>query len=75
MKRLIIIGGEEFPAECPPECPFKNQEDKDDYCYECPIFNCVGPGRLLDPDEYRKDWAKIWKKWFDGGMKGLPELF
>jgi hypothetical protein len=29
---------------------------------------------LLEPSEYRRDWAAEWAKWFDGGMAGLPVL-
>jgi len=70
------ISGEEFPDRCPENCPgSKEPFGQSSICVRCPIFNCVGPDPLLSPDEYRKDWARIWKKWFDEGMRGLPGIF
>ena len=74
----IIIGGQSFPKKCPEDCPEKNNEHYQGCpCHRCPIFNCADDDqdmRLLEPQHYRKDWAKAWKKWFDNGMLGLPDL-
>ena len=72
----VIIGGQEFPSKCPEKC-LGNHElfMQGGLCHRCPIFNCTGEFLLLEPDDYRKDWAKAWKEWFDSGMKGLPELY
>ena len=41
------------------------------------MFNCKPTDdgfRLLEPNDYRPDWAKAWKEWFNSGMQGYPEL-
>jgi hypothetical protein len=82
----MLIGGQEFPEECPKKCPGKDDNiGQGGLCYRCPIFNCqkfdytqedgkVFKISMLRPDQYREDWAKNWKKWFDTGMKGYPQL-
>jgi len=77
----VVIGGYEFDRECPKGCPGRDEYfGQGGLCHRCPIFNCLpSPGDddgfvLLRPDEYRSDWAKAWRKWFDGGMEGLPSL-
>ena len=73
----MLVAGIEFPDKCPEKCP---EKDKPFYqgnlCSRCPIFNCsdFDGFRLIEPEDYREDWAKAWKKWFDEGMKGYPEL-
>ena len=76
MSSTVVIGGQEFPTECPDGCPGKIFLDQGGLCRRCPIFNCVGPEDmiLLRPQDYRKSWAKAWRKWFDSGMKGWPDL-
>jgi len=75
----MLIGGQEFDPKCPEECPGKKMAfSQGGLCHRCPVFNCV-PAKgdtfvLLEPEEYRKDWAKVWRQWFDDGMKGCPEL-
>jgi len=74
----IMIGETEFDTVCPSNCPGKKDPvGQGGLCYRCPIFNCAGSSfesRLLEPEDYRPDLAKIWRKWFDTGMKGYPEL-
>ena len=67
----------EFPDNCPRGCPERGKVfSQGDICSRCPIFNCGGDPEytLLRPEEYREDWAKVWKEWFDNGMKGSPDL-
>jgi len=78
----MIIGGQEFPEKCPENCPGKKEPFmQGGLCHRCPIFNCKSfimeehKVRLVEPEEYRSDWAKAWKEWFDKGMNGYPELF
>ena len=76
-KDTIIIGGQEFPTSCPEKCP-ANSVSFDRLCYRCPIFNCAPDSNgfsLLEADDYRPDWAKAWKEWFEGDMKEWPELY
>ncbi len=77
-KETIIIGGEEFPIKCPKDCPGKKELPfQGGLCHRCPIFNCYDKNPemvLLHPSEYRPDWAKAWKKWFENGMKDYPDL-
>jgi len=77
----IIIGGYSFPTKCPENCPGKDEySGQGGLCHRCPIFNCVPAPNdpeaftLLRPEEYRTDWAKVWYEWFQGNMKGLPDL-
>ncbi len=71
----IIIGGQEFPTSCPPEClevyhPF----NPSCLCMICPVFCCAGSNPLMPPESYRDDWAKAFRAWFDRGMTGRPAL-
>jgi len=74
----IVIGGQEFPTRCPENCPGRNEPfTQGGLCHRCPIFNCVSKKGmvLLRPEDYRPDWAKAWKEWFESGMKGYPDLW
>jgi hypothetical protein len=90
MSKQIIGGQEfstSCPDNCPGKDELVGQGG---LCHRCPIFNCepvevqpyeMGPEqkeaccfRLLEPDDYREDWALVWKQWFDGGMVGYPHL-
>ena len=79
----MIIGKQEFPDDCPLDCPEKAKSFfQGNLCCRCPIFNCKKvkgpdgePFSLLEPHEYREDWAKEFKKWFDGGMIWVPHLY
>ena len=77
------IGKYEFPDSCPLNCAMLKEDFyQGSLCTRCPIFNCkklTGPNgekdwSLLRPEDYRLDWAKEWKRWFDRGMTGWPEL-
>ncbi len=69
------IGDYEFPNKCPKDCRFLGGPfSQGDFCSRCPIFNCSGECPLLRPEDYRKDWAKSWYRWFEGGMQGTPRL-
>jgi hypothetical protein len=78
IEQKITIGGQEFNKKCPVNCPGKERPiDQGGICFRCPIFNC-SPDRdgfsLLEPNNYRSDWALEFKKWFDAGMKDYPTL-
>ena len=77
-ENIIIIGDFEFPTKCPINCPGHSFPfAQGGLCYRCPIFNCrkVGGSSLLEPEDYRKDWAEAWYEWFNNDMKGFPELY
>ena len=71
----------EIPDSCPINCRFKEelkQFYQDDICYSCPVLNCSNPSNdpmmpILEPEQYRSDWAKEWKRFFDGEIEE-PEL-
>ena len=56
-------------------------------CTSCPIFNCRkikvddeygdkdGMFCLIEPEDYREDWAKIWSEWFKGDREEYPILY
>jgi len=80
----MIVAGIEFPDNCPENCPEKKRPFfQGNVCSRCPIFSCKeGPSpydgtkwRLVEPDEYREDWAIEFKKWFDNDMTGIPKLY
>jgi len=78
--KKIKIGKYSFPTECPVDCPGHFLPfSQGGLCYRCPIFNCREIGdsgmRLIEPQNYRQDWAEEWDNWFKNGMKGYPELF
>ena len=84
---MLIANKYEVPDFCPLRCwgqrrPFA----QGDLCTRCPIFNCRkveveaeyadenGMFCLINPENYREDWAKIWSEWFKGSMIDFPEL-
>lgn len=79
------IGKWDLPDECPKNCPFTDDiinYGQNAACVRCPVFNCKKvpgpddgePFSLIEPEEYRHDWAKVWYEWFRDGMNGFPEL-
>mgnify|MGYP003393828259 FL=1 len=30
---------------------------------------------MIEADDFREDWAKVWSEWFKGDMKEYPELY
>lgn len=72
----MLVGPEKvkFPEKCPDKCPFWGSPIyQGSICFRCPIIVC-GPVPLVEPEDYRADWARIWREWFDAGMAGYPEL-
>jgi len=73
----LIVNGVVFPFECPKNCPFTDDISlygQNAICGRCPLFCCSGAEPLVSPGQYRIDWAKAWKAWFDGGMRDVPDL-
>ena len=71
----VIIGGIEFDDQCPEDCPGKNETvGQGGLCHRCPLFNCTGEFILLRPEDYRPDWARAWREWFDSDKSGYPCL-
>lgn len=74
----IYIGNQLFGTECPKNCPGKEINfTQGGLCHRCPILNCVPDKEgfcLIDPSDYRQDWAKEWRNWFNNGCEGYPEL-
>jgi|WetSurSiteA1Bulk_404760.scaffolds.fasta_scaffold11409_8 hypothetical protein len=76
------IGPYEFPDKCPENCAFNNDPvalSQGGVCHRCPIMNCIpfdtGNGImacLVDPSEYRSDWALEWHEFFKTGK--FPNL-
>ena len=76
---MIVANKYEFPDKCPKDCKFTDdvrQYGQNSICIRCPVFNCSMPENpteedkihlpLLRPEDYRPDWAKEWRKFFDG---------
>lgn len=67
----------EIPDQCPDLCAFQKDLqffDSTSMCFRCPVINCLGDStnRLIDPWNYRDDWAKEWEIFFKGGP--TPQL-
>ena len=80
-EEMIIANSIEIPDECPKSCSGKlDSFDQGSLCTRCPVFCCTpvmfdGENLcLIAPEDYRLDWAIEWKKWFDNGTLGLPDL-
>lgn len=73
---VLIANSIEIPDECPVNCSFKeNMLYQGSMCHRCPVFNCKKDEEgfsLLEPEEYRKDFALEWKHFFDTGA--FPQL-
>lgn len=78
MIKEIYIGNQLFPTKCSNKCPGKEEPIcQGNLCHRCPIFNCVPTEDgfcLIEPNNYRQDWAKEFRKWFNNGCKGYPKL-
>jgi hypothetical protein len=84
---MIVAKKYEVPDDCPTGCP-GNKEPfyQGNLCCSCPIFNCHkvpaspeyadkdGMLCLVEPDDFREDWAKKWETWFKGDMIEYPIL-
>lgn len=67
----MVIGGQEFPDECPKNCPGHDiLFDQGGLCSRCPIFNCREfeyegtKVRMLNPEDFPEEIAKAWHDWF-----------
>jgi len=70
---LISKNKIEIPDSCPEKCSLRSDYlYQGNICSRCPIFNCEAIEnhdeifRLLEPEDYREDWAIEWKRFFDG---------
>ena len=70
---MLIAEKYEIPDTCPENCEFKDGPFyQGNACSRCPIFNCArqsGPGNewdfcLIEPEDYREDWAEEWFQYF-----------
>lgn len=86
---MLIVEKYEVPDTCPDIC-FGKREGiffQGCLCSRCPIFNCRkiktndeyadkdGFFCMIEADDFREDWAKVWSEWFKGDMKEYPELY
>ena len=84
---MIVATDIEIPDSCPKDCLGKKEIfGQGSLCISCPIFNCSrspasgeyadedGMFSIMEPKEYRKDWALVFQTWFKGDMKTFPKL-
>ena len=70
---MLIAEKYEIPDMCPKDCKFINKPfSQGSTCTRCPIFNCRSKFRLIEPEDFREDWAKDWYEFFKTGKS--PEL-
>jgi len=67
---VIIAKKYKIPDECPRDCRLMDRI-QGGFCQHCPILNCSGPPgiRLIEPSEYKEEWAKEWAKFFRDGTE------
>ena len=74
---IIIAGSYIFPDKCPKNCLYKQESfSQGSMCTRCPILNCKKDKDgfcLIEPEDYRKDWAKEWNDFFKRGTE--PKLY
>jgi len=81
---MIICNKYEVPDKCPSDCKFNGSfslHGQNAICGRCPVFCCAetdyGDGvcfPLVDPSDYREDWAVEWVKFFNDNDY-TPHLF
>jgi hypothetical protein len=86
---MIVAGQYEVPDECPENCRFQDDPHahmQGGMCHRCPVLNCAGipddssyadpdgKFRLLQPEDYRPDWAAEWVRFFAGEIDA-PVLY
>ena len=66
----------EVPDACGDFCPIYRKwgrkfpmMDQGDTCSRCPIFNCCGEEPLIEPEDYRSDWADYYVEWWNTNKK------
>ena len=66
----------ECPDKCPDDCELKKEPfHQGSICTRCPVFCCKMPITeedkkylpILNPDEFRDDWAREWANFFQTG--------
>lgn len=74
------IASYEIPDKCPEDCPFTDDLmhfGQSAICGRCPVLVCTPCDEgwaLVEADDYRPDWAKVWHEFFQNGMKEYPAL-
>lgn len=81
---MIVAGDVNVPDKCPGTCAYKAEAQRmgmESMCMDCPVFCCIavpdpyheygdtGIMYMVDPKDYRHDWALEWKKFFETGEK------
>lgn len=83
---MIIAGKYRVPDKCPDDCRFRKDpmaQMQGGFCYRCPVMNCspmeyqeedgsIIEVRMVEPEQYRLNWAKEWERFFKEGV--LPLL-
>jgi hypothetical protein len=70
----MIVANIEFPDNCPENCPVPEGYRMCDIgqqsdCFRCPVLVCAKDEDgfcAVEPEGYRKDWAELWRKLFNG---------
>lgn len=71
---MLIANKYSVPDSCPPTCIFLEELkhfSQGCTCTRCPVFACKD-GIMIDPKDFREDWAKEWVEFFEFGT--VPEL-
>jgi hypothetical protein len=84
-EKMVLAGKYEIPDKCPPNCSLRptTSFSQGDICTRCPVLICApcppNPKypeydgmRVVEPDEFRPEWAEEWEQFFRDGT--FPEM-
>lgn len=81
---MIIANKYEVPDSCPEDCAYLDDMatfGQNSICGRCPVLTCkvidgtedgLGMFCLIEPADYRDDWAKEWEDFFKS--RKVPKL-
>jgi hypothetical protein len=75
---MIIANIYKVPDKCPADYRYIDELPyQGSICHRCPVFTCAVDKAafcLVEPDEYRADWAEEWAKFFKTGEEPILYL-
>jgi len=83
MNNMLKFGSElqyEYPEKCPENCSLKPESFYQGCaCMRCPVLCCKddddGYSPIIEPEDFRDDWAAEWETFFRIGKEPELKLF
>lgn len=73
---MLIAGKFTVPDACPKDCSLRPTSFYQGcICMRCPVLCCKKDENgicLIEPEDFREDWAREWERFFKDGT--VPEL-